>query len=68
MWTLSHMLMAIIALQVMPKLIVLVVAGSESPPRKIAAVLTVLLPVLTYTWLSAIWLLKLAQRSARLRS
>jgi hypothetical protein len=67
-WTLSHLFVAMVALQVMPKLLTVVVAGSDSPVRKITAVLMVLLPVLTYTWLAAIWLLKLVQRAAHMRS
>jgi hypothetical protein len=66
-WTFVHTAGSILALQLMPRLITLVVAGSDSPLRKIAAVLMVLLPVLIYCWLAAIWLLKLVQRAAHLR-
>lgn len=65
-WTFVHIAFAILALQTMPRLIVFV-AGSESPGRKVAAVLAVLLPILTYSWLATIWLLKLVQRAAHLR-
>jgi hypothetical protein len=65
--TLGHTAGSIMALQVMPKLLTLVVAGSDSPARKMLAVMAVLLPVLVYCWLAAIWLLKLVQRSAHLR-
>ena len=66
-WTFFHTAGSILALQVMPQLITLIVAGSDSPVRKIAAVLMVVLPVLVYCWLAAIWLLKLVQRAAHLR-
>jgi hypothetical protein len=66
-WTVAHLAGAIAALQVMPGLVTLVVADSDAPARKVAATLLVLLPVLTYCWLSAIWMLKLMQRSAHLR-
>ena len=56
-----------LALQVMPQLVTLIVADSDQPARKVAATLLVLLPVLTYCWLSAIWLLKLVQRAAHPR-
>ena len=67
-WTIFHLGCAMLALQAMPQLVSLVVAGSEDPARKVAATLLVLLPVLTYCWLSAIWLLKLVQRSTHLRA
>jgi hypothetical protein len=66
-WTLVHLGGSMLALQVMPQLVTLVVAGSQDPLRKVVATLFVLLPVLTYSWLSALWLLKLLQRSAQLR-
>ena len=66
-WTFVHLGGAMLALQMMPLLVVLVVADTEAPARKVAATLFVLLPVLTYCWLSAIWLLKLMQRAAQLR-
>jgi len=66
-WTFIHTAGAILALKLMPQLILIVVAGSESPLRKIAALLVVLLPALVYSWLAAIWLLKLLQRAAHLR-
>jgi hypothetical protein len=66
-WTLVHLGGSMLALQVMPQLVMLVVAGSQDPLRKVVATLFVLLPVLTYSWLSALWLLKLLQRSAQLR-
>ena len=66
-WTVMHTAGSILALQLLPQLVTLVVAGSDSPARKIAAVLAVLLPVLIYCWLAAIWLLKLVQRAAHLR-
>ena len=66
-WVFVNTAGSILALQVMPQLLALVVAGSDSPVRKLIAVMVVLLPVLTYCWLAAIWLLKLVQRSARLR-
>jgi hypothetical protein len=51
----------------MPLLVTLVVGGSEDPARKVAATLLVLLPVLTYCWLSAIWFMKLVQRATQFR-
>jgi hypothetical protein len=67
-WTFLHTAGAMLGLFVMAPLITLIVHGSDSPVRKIAAVLTVLLPALTYTCLAAIWLLKLVQRHAHMRS
>jgi hypothetical protein len=67
-WTLAHTAGSLMALQALPGLLVLVVAGGDSPARKIGAVMLVLLPVLTYCWLAAIWLLKLVQRAAHMRS
>jgi hypothetical protein len=66
-WTVVHLCGSIFALQVMPQLVALVVADSDQASRKVAATLLVLLPVLTYCWLSTIWLLKLVQRSAQPR-
>ena len=66
-WTLFHLGGAMVALQVMPKLVTLVVGNGDEPSRKVAATLLVLLPVLTYCWLSALWLLKLLQRGSQLR-
>jgi NADH:ubiquinone oxidoreductase subunit H len=66
-WTLVHLGGSLVALQVMPQLVALVVADTQDPLRKVAATLFVLLPVLTYAWLSALWLLRLLQRSAQLR-
>jgi hypothetical protein len=66
-WTIANLGGSLAALQVMPSLVTLVVAGGDDPSRQIAATLLVLLPVLTYCWLSAIWLLKLLQRVAQPR-
>jgi hypothetical protein len=66
-WTLVHLGGSIFALRVMPLLVTLVVGGSEDPARKVAATLLVLLPVLTYCWLSAIWFMKLVQRATQFR-
>jgi hypothetical protein len=67
-WTFIHTAGAIFGLSVMPHLIALIVAGSDSPVRKLIAVMAVLLPALIYCSLAAIWLLKLVQRHAHLRS
>ena len=56
-----------LALMVMPQLILFVVGSAEEPARKLAATMLVVLPVLTYFWLSALWLLRLLQRAAQLR-
>ena len=66
-WAFVHTAAAIMALQLMPRLMVLVVAGSDSPARKMLGVFVVLLPVLVYAWLATIWLLKMVQRAAHLR-
>ena len=66
-WTLAHLGVSILAIQVMPQLVTLVVGGAQDPARKIAAALFVVLPVFTYFWLSAIWLLRLMQRASQLR-
>ena len=67
MWTFVHLVGSMLALQVMPLLVAWVVADTDDPARKLTATLFVLLPALTYCWLSAIWLLKLMQRAAQLR-
>ena len=51
-WAFVHTAAAIMALQLMPQLMVLII---------------VLLPALVYAWLATIWLLKLVQRAAHLR-
>jgi hypothetical protein len=66
-WTIVHLGGAMAALQVMPRLVALVVGGTEDPSRQVAATVLVLIPVLTYCWLSALWLLKLVQRGSQLR-
>ena len=66
-WTLAHVGASLLALQVMPQVITLVVTSSADPSRAVAATLFVLLPVLTYVWLSALWLMKLVQRATQLR-
>ena len=66
-WTFFHLGGSMVALVVMPQLILFVVGGTEEPVRKLAATMLVVLPVLTYFWLSALWLLKLLQRAAQLR-
>jgi hypothetical protein len=68
MWTFVHLGGALLALQLMPDLISMVVGGSDDPARKIAATFLVALPALTYCWLAAIWLLKLIPRTAQPRS
>ena len=65
--TLAHMAVSLLFLQLSPALVVLVVAAGESPARKMIAIFAVLLPALSYVWLSSIWLLKLLQRTARMR-
>jgi hypothetical protein len=59
---------SLIVLRFMPAVLTAVVDGSDSPSRKVLAVMLVLLPALIYAWLSTIWLLKLVQRHAHLRS
>src|SRR3954467_11599953 len=66
-WTIVHLGASFVVLQVMPALVALMVAGADEPGRKMAAIFLLVLPALTYTWLSAIWLLKLLQRVALLR-
>ena len=66
-WTFFHLGTSMLGLAVMPQLIVFMVGDAEEPARKLAATMLVVLPVLTYFWLSAIWLLKLMQRAAQLR-
>lgn len=66
-WTFVHLGGALLALQLMPGLITLVVGGSGDPARKAAATFLVVLPALTYCWLAAIWLLKLVPRTAQPR-
>jgi hypothetical protein len=58
---------AILGLQLLPTMLGVIVAGSESPARKMAGVFFVILPTLTYVWLASIWVLKLVQRTAHLR-
>ena len=67
-WCFLHTAGSMLALKTMPALTALVVAGSESTSRKVLAILIVLLPALIYAWLATIWLLKLVQRAAHLRS
>ncbi len=66
-WTIFHLGGSMVALMVMPQLILLVVGGNEEPARKLAATMLVVLPVLTYFWLSALWLLRFLQRATQLR-
>jgi hypothetical protein len=66
-WTFIHTAGAIFGLTLMPKLVALIVAGTDSPARKLIAVVAVLIPAFTYCSLAAIWLLKLVQRHAHLR-
>jgi hypothetical protein len=65
--TLAHVAVSLLCLQISPALVVLVVAAGESPARKMVAIFAVLLPALSYAWLSSIWLLKLLQRAAHMR-
>jgi hypothetical protein len=65
--TFGHLAGALLALKLSTSGIVLIVAGSDSPGRKMLALFVALLPPLIYGWLSSIWLLKLLQRSAHLR-
>jgi hypothetical protein len=67
MRTLAHVALSLFLLQTSPALVVLVVAAGDSPARKMVAVFAVLLPALSYVWLSSIWLIKLLQRSAHMR-
>jgi hypothetical protein len=64
---LVHAATAMIALQLLPSILHVIVAGSDSPVRKITALFVAVLPTLTYVWLASIWLLKVVQRTARLR-
>jgi hypothetical protein len=66
-WSFMHMGISIFAVMLMPKLIALVVNGSDLYVRKMAAVFVVVLPLLTYAWLATIWILKTVQRAAHLR-
>jgi hypothetical protein len=63
-WAFVHTVGALMVLRLMPKLMVLVIAGSDSPARKMLGIFSVLLPALVYAWLATIWLLKLVQRAA----
>src|SRR5262249_23280964 len=63
-WAFLHTVGALMVLRLMPKLMVLVIAGSDSPARKMLGIFSVLLPTLIYAWLATIWLLKLVQRAA----
>jgi hypothetical protein len=65
--TIAHVVVSLIFLQLSPALVMLVVAAGESPARKMVAIFAVLLPALSYVWLSSIWLLKLLQRAAHMR-
>ena len=67
MRTFAHLAVSLLFLQLSPALVVLVVAAGESPARKMVAIFAVLLPALSYVWLSSIWLIKLLQRSAHMR-
>jgi hypothetical protein len=67
MRTFAHLAVSLLFLQLSPALVVLVVAAGDSPARKMVAVFAVLLPALSYVWLSSIWLIKLLQRSAHMR-
>jgi hypothetical protein len=62
-----HAAVAVGALQLLPTILHVILAGSDSPVRKMAAVFAAVLPTLTYVWLASIWLLKVVQRAARLR-
>jgi hypothetical protein len=64
---LLHAAGAFALLQLLPSILNIVVAGSDSPVRKMIAVFVAVLPTLTYVWLASIWLLKVVQRAARLR-
>jgi membrane glycosyltransferase len=66
-WTAVHLCASTLALSVMPLFVKLLVAGTGGPVRVIAAVLVLVLPVFTYCWLSAIWLLRLLQGATRVR-
>jgi hypothetical protein len=65
--TFGHLGGALLTLKLSTSGIVFIVAGSDSPARKMLAIFVALLPPLVYGWLSSIWLLKLLQRSAHLR-
>jgi Na+/melibiose symporter-like transporter len=66
-WIAVHLVGAMLALQLMAPLVTLMVAGSDQPARRMAALLLVVLPAFTYISLSAIWLLKLIRRAAQPR-
>jgi hypothetical protein len=65
--TLLHLGLCFAVLQLCPFGIKLIVAGTEDPARKIAAVFLVVFPALVYAFLATLWLLKLIQGMARLR-
>jgi hypothetical protein len=64
MGTFVHVPISAFIVTMSPKLILIVVGGTESPVRKMAALLLAFLPALVYAWLSSIWMLKLLQRAA----
>jgi hypothetical protein len=64
---LAHAAAAFAALQVLPIILHHTVQDSGSPALKLFSVFVGVLPVLTYLWLSSIWLLKLVQRGVGLR-
>jgi hypothetical protein len=66
-WIAVHLFAALVALKLMAPLVNFMVAGTDQPSRRMAAVLLVVLPAFTYLWLSAIWLLRLIRRAAQPR-
>jgi hypothetical protein len=64
--TLTNAGAALLLTRCLPILLTAAVGDGQSQARKMAGILLVMLPGLTYIWLSSIWLMKLAQRRAHL--
>ena len=65
--TLGHVGAALCLMTAVPPFMTLVVAGTESPIRKLAALFLLAFPAFVYVFLSIVWLLKMLQSMLRLR-